>query len=53
MAKFIYLYRGPAPDLTPEQGAERMAAFGAWMQKVGCGARRCRQPVRVKRVRSR
>jgi hypothetical protein len=35
MAKFIYLYRGPAPDLTPEQGAERMAAFGAWMEKLG------------------
>jgi hypothetical protein len=35
MAKFIYLYRGPAPDLTPEQGAERMAAFGAWMENIG------------------
>ena len=37
MAKFIYLYRGPAPipDRTPEQGAERAAAFGAWMEKVG------------------
>ena len=38
MAKFIYLYRGPATpisDLTPEQGAERIAAFGAWMEKVG------------------
>src|ERR1022692_3338376 len=38
MAKFIYLYRGPAPltsDATPEQGTERMAAFGAWMDKVG------------------
>jgi hypothetical protein len=35
MAKFIYLYRGPAPDLTPEQGAERMAAFAAWLDKVG------------------
>jgi hypothetical protein len=38
MAKFIYLYRGPATsmsDLTPEQGAQRMAAFGAWMDKVG------------------
>ncbi|MGZ4565364.1 MAG: hypothetical protein ACXVFZ_00855 [Blastococcus sp.] len=38
MARFIYLYRGPATpmtDLTPEQGAERMAAFGAWMGKVG------------------
>jgi hypothetical protein len=38
MAKFIYLYRGPATpvsDQTPERGAERMAAFGAWMEKVG------------------
>jgi hypothetical protein len=38
MAKFIYLYRGPAtpmPDSTPEQGAERQAAFGAWMEKAG------------------
>jgi YCII-related domain-containing protein len=35
MPQFMYLYRGPAPDLTPEQGAERMAAFGAWMDKVG------------------
>jgi hypothetical protein len=35
MAKFIYLYRGPAADLTREQGAERMAAFAAWMEKVG------------------
>jgi hypothetical protein len=35
MAKFIYLYRGSVPDLTPEQGAERMAAFAAWMEKVG------------------
>jgi hypothetical protein len=38
MAKFIYLYRGPAtpmPDPTPEQGAERQAAFGAWMEKAG------------------
>ncbi len=38
MAKFIYLYRGPATpvfDVTPEQAAERMAAFTAWMQKLG------------------
>lgn len=35
MAKFIYLYRGPAIVLTPEEGAERMAAFSAWMEKVG------------------
>src|SRR5689334_9661903 len=38
MAKFIYLYRGPAtpvPDRTPEQSAAREAAFGAWMEKAG------------------
>jgi hypothetical protein len=38
MAKFMYLYRGPATPmsgLTPEQGAKRMAAFGAWMKKAG------------------
>jgi hypothetical protein len=38
MAKFIYLYRGPAtpmPDRTPQEDAERMAAFGAWMEKAG------------------
>jgi hypothetical protein len=38
MAKFIYLYRGPATpmsELTPDEGAERRAAFGAWMEKVG------------------
>jgi hypothetical protein len=35
MAKYIYLYRGQTPDLTPEQGAERMAAFGAWIEKTG------------------
>jgi hypothetical protein len=38
MARFIYLYRGPAAvmsDLTPEQGAERAAAFGAWTEKAG------------------
>ena len=38
MAKFIYLYRGPATsmsDRTPEHAAERKAAFGAWMEKAG------------------
>lgn len=36
MAKFIYLYRGPAAPMgTPDHGAERMAAFGAWMEKAG------------------
>jgi hypothetical protein len=35
MAKFIYLYRGPAPDLTPEASAKRMTAFAAWLEKVG------------------
>jgi hypothetical protein len=38
MAKYIYLYRGPDPAAsapTPEQSAARMAAFGAWMERVG------------------
>ena len=38
MARFMYLYRGPATPmdgLTPEQGAQRLAAFGAWMEKAG------------------
>jgi hypothetical protein len=38
MAKFIYIYRGPSAelaDLTPKQGAERTAAFGAWIEKLG------------------
>lgn len=38
MAKFIYLYRGPATPmsgLTPEASASREAAFAAWIEKVG------------------
>jgi hypothetical protein len=35
MAKFIYLYRGAIPELTPEQAAEREAAFAAWIKKLG------------------
>lgn len=35
MAKFIYLYRGPAPDLGPEASAERLLAFTAWINKLG------------------
>jgi YCII-related domain len=35
MANFIYLYRGPSTELTPEQGAERQAAFAAWTKKLG------------------
>jgi hypothetical protein len=35
MPKFIYLYRGAAPELTPAQGAERIAAFAAWTEKIG------------------
>jgi hypothetical protein len=34
MTKFIYLYRGPAPDLMPEQHTDRTNAFGAWMKSV-------------------
>ena len=38
MAKYIYLYRGPAtpPDqITPEQGAELMEAYNTWGAKTG------------------
>jgi hypothetical protein len=38
MSKYIYLYRGPATpmaEFTPEQGAEQMAAWTAWMGRVG------------------
>jgi hypothetical protein len=40
MAKFIYLYRGPATpmdDFTPEQGAEVMAAWNTWIEASGSG----------------
>jgi hypothetical protein len=38
MAKYIYLYRGPATpmeDFTPEQGAEQLALWNAWAGKTG------------------
>jgi hypothetical protein len=38
MSKFIYIYKGPATPMdqfTPEQSAEQMAAWGAWMEKLG------------------
>ena len=38
MAKYIYLYRGPATpmeEFTPEQGAEQMAAWNAWHDTTG------------------
>lgn len=38
MSKFIYLYRGPATpmqDLTPEQSAEQMEAWGQWIGRLG------------------
>ena len=38
MAKFIFLYRGPATpmeDFSPEQGAEQLAAWNAWMETAG------------------
>jgi len=39
IAKFIYLYRGPAPatSATPLDAEERAKAFGAWMSKIGAG----------------
>ena len=50
MAKFIYLYRGPAPKSEPtaEQGPTRMAAFSAWMDKVGLRPGRRGKPVRAR-----
>jgi hypothetical protein len=38
VSKFIYLYRGPATpmqDMTEEQSAEAMAAWGQWITKLG------------------
>ena len=38
MSKFMYLYKGPARPMdqfTPEQSAEQMAAWRAWMEKLG------------------
>jgi hypothetical protein len=38
MATFMFLYRGPATpmeDVTPEQGAEQLAAWTDWIQRVG------------------
>jgi hypothetical protein len=40
-------------DLTAEQGAARMAAFGAWIEKVGPALVDVGQSVRDERVRSR
>jgi hypothetical protein len=38
MAKYIYIYRGPATPMdqfTPEQGAEQMALWQAWAGRTG------------------
>ena len=38
MSKYLYLYKGPATPMdqfTEEQSAEQMAAWGAWMGRVG------------------
>ena len=38
MSKYIFLYRGPATpveDIPPEQGAELLAAWNAWMGRIG------------------
>jgi hypothetical protein len=40
MAKFILLYRGdatPPENMTPEQGAEIMAQWNAWIDKHSAG----------------
>jgi len=38
MSKYLYLYRGPATpmqDLTAEQQAEQMEAWGQWITRLG------------------
>ena len=38
MSKFIYIYKRPATPMdqfTEEQSAEQMAAWGAWMGRIG------------------
>ncbi|MET0739937.1 MAG: hypothetical protein ABWZ26_00090 [Candidatus Nanopelagicales bacterium] len=38
MTKFLLLYRGPATpmeEFTPEQGAEQLAAWNGWKDRVG------------------
>jgi hypothetical protein len=38
VSKYLFLYRGPATDMsefTPEQSAEQMQAWGKWMGAVG------------------
>lgn len=38
MARYMFIYKGDATDMaemTPEQGAEVMAAWEAWMGQVG------------------
>jgi len=38
MSKFIYIYNGPSTpmdQMTEEESAAGMAAWGAWMEKVG------------------
>ena len=38
MARYIMIYKGEATDMsdmTPEQGAEVMAKWAAWMERVG------------------
>ena len=38
MARYMLIYKGEATDMsemTPEQGAEVMAKWGAWMERIG------------------
>lgn len=38
MARYMFIYKGEATDMsemTPEQGAEVMAKWGAWMERIG------------------
>jgi len=38
MARYMLIYKGEATDMsemTPEQGADVMAKWGAWMERIG------------------
>tara|TARA_R110000787_G_scaffold4726_12_gene17940 strand:+ start:690 stop:1064 length:375 start_codon:yes stop_codon:yes gene_type:complete len=35
MTQFVFAYHGGNPDMTPEQGQQLMAKWGAWMESLG------------------
>lgn len=35
MTKFVFAYHGGKSDMTPEEGQEMMAKWGAWVESLG------------------